>query len=157
MVSVVFIAHDLEVEKIVTTAVYGGNLVAVEGTYDDVNLAVRRAGWSEHPAWAFVNVNIRTYYAEGSKTLAFEVAEQLGWTGTGRRGRPRRLREVSWSRWPSGFRELYDVALLDEEPHVRVSGRPGRGLLPGGHRLRREHRCHPAREAPHHRQVPGHR
>ena len=78
MVSVVFIPRDLEVAKVVTTAVYGGHVVAVEGTYDDVNRLCAELT-SEHPSWAFVNVNVRTYYAEGSKTLAFEVAEQLGW------------------------------------------------------------------------------
>ena len=76
--SFVFIPRDLEQQKIVTTAVYGTTLVAVEGTYDDVNrLASELAG--EHADWAFVNVNVRPYYAEGSKTLGYEVAEQLGW------------------------------------------------------------------------------
>ena len=76
--SVVFIPHDLERPKIITTAVYGGTLVAVEGNYDDVNkLASEIAG--EEEGWAFVNVNVRPYYSEGSKTLAFEIAEQLGW------------------------------------------------------------------------------
>ncbi|MDX6236778.1 MAG: threonine synthase [Kribbellaceae bacterium] len=76
--SVVFIPSDLERPKIITTAVYGGTLVAVEGNYDDVNkLASEIAG--EEEGWAFVNVNVRPYYSEGSKTLAFEVAEQLGW------------------------------------------------------------------------------
>ena len=78
MESVVFIPADLEAGKVVTTAVFGGRLIAVDGNYDDVNrLCAELAG--EHPSWAFVNVNVRTYYAEGSKTLAFEVAEQLGW------------------------------------------------------------------------------
>jgi len=76
--SVVFVPADLERQKIVTTAVYGGTLVAVEGTYDDVNrLASEIAG--DKDDWAFVNVNVRPYYAEGSKTLGYEVAEQLGW------------------------------------------------------------------------------
>ncbi|HEX6936897.1 MAG TPA: threonine synthase [Actinomycetes bacterium] len=76
--SVVLVPADLEQQKIVTTAVYGGTLVAVEGTYDDVNrVASELAG--EHEDWAFVNVNVRPYYAEGSKTLGFEVAEALGW------------------------------------------------------------------------------
>ena len=76
--SVVFIPHDLERAKVITTAVYGGTLVAVEGNYDDVNkLASEIAG--EEEGWAFVNVNVRPYYSEGSKTLAFEIAEQLGW------------------------------------------------------------------------------
>jgi threonine synthase len=77
MASCVFIPHDLEAAKVVQTAVYGGRLVAVEGTYDDVNrLCAELAG--ELP-WAFVNVNVRAFYAEGSKTLGYEVAEQLGW------------------------------------------------------------------------------
>jgi len=76
--SVVLIPHDLERAKVLTTAVYGGTLVAVRGTYDDVNrLASEIAG--EEDDWAFVNVNVRPYYSEGSKTLGFEVAEQLGW------------------------------------------------------------------------------
>ncbi|GAA0596827.1 threonine synthase [Kribbella sandramycini] len=76
--SVVFVPKDLERPKIITTAVYGGTLVAVDGNYDDVNkLASEIAG--EEEGWAFVNVNVRPYYSEGSKTLAFEIAEQLGW------------------------------------------------------------------------------
>src|SRR3954466_14247842 len=75
--SVVFIPHDLEAGKVVTTAVYGGTLVAVEGNYDDVNrLCAEVAGEQE---WAFVNVNVRPFYAEGSKTVGYEIAEQLGW------------------------------------------------------------------------------
>jgi threonine synthase len=75
--SVVLIPHDLEAGKVVTTAVYGGTLVAVEGSYDDVNrLCAEVAG--ELP-WAFVNVNVRPFYAEGSKTVGYEIAEQLGW------------------------------------------------------------------------------
>src|ERR671920_532976 len=76
--TVVFVPSDLEPAKVQMTAVYGGTLVAVRGTYDDVNrLASEIAG--EEEGWAFVNVNVRPYYAEGSKTLAFEIAEQLGW------------------------------------------------------------------------------
>ncbi len=76
--SYVFIPNDLEPQKITTTAVYGTTLVAVEGNYDDANrLASELAG--EHDDWAFVNVNVRPYYAEGSKTLGYETVEQLGW------------------------------------------------------------------------------
>ncbi len=76
--SVVMIPADLEQQKILTTAVYAGTLLAVEGNYDDVNrLASELAG--EQEDWAFVNVNVRPYYAEGSKTLGYEVCEQLGW------------------------------------------------------------------------------
>ena len=75
--SVVLYPEGVEVEKLVATAVYGGELFSVRGTYDDCSrLIVELAGELD---WAFVNVNLRAYYAEGSKTLAFEVAEQLGW------------------------------------------------------------------------------
>jgi len=128
MVSVVFIPRDLEVAKVVTTAVYGGHLVAVEGTYDDVNRLCAELA-SEHPSWAFVNVNVRTYYAEGSKTLAFEVAEQLGWTAPDHVVVPvasgSQLTKVA-----RGFTELYEVGLLDDEPHVRVSGAQAAGCSP---------------------------
>ncbi|MDQ3644883.1 MAG: threonine synthase [Actinomycetota bacterium] len=74
--SYVFVPADLEEQKILATGVYGTNLVAVNGTYDDVNrLCSELAGERD---WGFVNVNVRPYYAEGSKTLAYEVAEQLG-------------------------------------------------------------------------------
>ncbi len=74
--SYVFVPADLEEQKILATGVYGTNLVGVNGTYDDVNrLCSELAGERD---WGFVNVNVRPYYAEGSKTLAYEVAEQLG-------------------------------------------------------------------------------
>jgi len=75
--SYVFIPSDLEEQKVLATGVYGTRLVAVRGNYDDVNrLCTELSG--DHD-WAFVNVNMRPYYAEGSKTLAYEIAEQLGW------------------------------------------------------------------------------
>ena len=75
--SYVFIPADLEEQKILATGIYGTNLVAVNGNYDDVNrLCTELSG--EHE-WAFVNINMRPYYAEGSKTLAYETVEQLGW------------------------------------------------------------------------------
>ncbi|HVX46597.1 MAG TPA: threonine synthase [Mycobacteriales bacterium] len=80
MQSFVFVPSDLENAKIVQTAVYGGTLVAVTGSYDDVNrLTSELAETDEFEDVAFVNQNVRPYYAEGSKTLGFEVAEQLGW------------------------------------------------------------------------------
>jgi threonine synthase len=76
--SYVFIPADLEEQKILATGVYGTNLVKVRGNYDDVNrLCTELSG--EKEGWAFVNVNMRPYYAEGSKTIAYEIAEQLGW------------------------------------------------------------------------------
>jgi threonine synthase len=75
--AVLLIPDDLEQGKVVQTAVYGQTLVAVQGTYDDVNRLCSEI--AENEDWAFVNVNVRPYYAEGSKTLGYEVAEQLGW------------------------------------------------------------------------------
>jgi threonine synthase len=75
--SYVFIPADLEDQKILATGVYGTRLVAVRGNYDDVNRLCTELS-ADHD-WAFVNINMRPYYAEGSKTLAFEIAEQLGW------------------------------------------------------------------------------
>jgi len=76
--SITIIPADLEKSKIAMTAIFGGTVLGVEGSYDDVNrLCVELVG--EHPDWAFANINLRPYYAEGSKTLAFEIAEQLGW------------------------------------------------------------------------------
>jgi threonine synthase len=125
--SYVFVPANLEAGKIVTTAVYGGNLVAVDGNYDDVNrLCAELAG--TYP-WAFVNVNVRPYYAEGSKTLAFETAEQLGWTTPDHVVVPiasgSQLTKIH-----KGFHELHRVGLLDEAPEVRVSGAQALGCSP---------------------------
>ncbi len=75
--SYVFVPADLEEQKLLATGVYGTTLVGVRGTYDDVNRLCTEL--SELRGWAFVNVNLRPYYAEGSKTLAYETVEQLGW------------------------------------------------------------------------------
>ena len=128
MTSVVLIPHDLETAKVTMTAVYGGTVVSVEGTYDDVNRLCAELT-SERPTWAFVNVNIRTYYAEGSKTLAFEVAEQLGWEAPDHVVVPiasgSQLTKVA-----KGFAELGEVGLLDRRPSVRISWAQAAGCSP---------------------------
>jgi threonine synthase len=125
--SYVFIPADLEQGKVVTTAVYGGSLVAIDGNYDDVNrLCAELAGIYE---WAFVNVNMRPYYAEGSKTLAFETAEQLGWQTPDHVVVPIASGSLL-TKIKKGFHELHRVGLLDEEPHVRVSGAQAQGCSP---------------------------
>ncbi len=73
----IFIPHDLEVGKVIGTAVYGSRLVRVRGNYDDVNRLCSQA--ADRYGWGLVNINLRGYYGEGSKTMAFEIAEQLGW------------------------------------------------------------------------------
>jgi threonine synthase len=75
--SYVFVPSDLEEQKLLATGVYGTRLVGVRGNYDDVNRLCTEL--AETRPWAFVNVNLRPYYAEGSKTLAYETVEQLGW------------------------------------------------------------------------------
>ncbi len=127
MASIVLIPHDLEAAKVTMTAVYGGTVVAVEGSYDDVNRLCAELA-SEHPSWAFVNVNVRTYYSEGSKTLAFEVAEQLGWRAPDHVVVPiasgSQLTKVA-----KGFGELARVGLIEPSP-VRVSGAQAAGCSP---------------------------
>ncbi|MDA8397624.1 MAG: threonine synthase [Actinomycetota bacterium] len=128
MESYVFVPANLERAKITTTAVYGGNLVAIEGNYDDVNRLCAEIA-SEEPEWGFVNVNVRTYYGEGSKTLAFEVAEQLGWQAPDHVVVP----VASGSQLTKiykGFQELHRVGLLDKEPKVRISGAQAAGCSP---------------------------
>jgi threonine synthase len=125
--SFVFVPSNLERPKIVASAVYGPTLVAVDGNYDDVNrLASELAG--EHEDWAFVNVNVRPYYAEGSKTLGFEVAEQLGWRLPSQVVIPvasgAQLVKVD-----KAFRELLALGLVDGEP-PRIYGAQAAGCNP---------------------------
>jgi threonine synthase len=128
MESFVFVPHDLEAVKIITTAVFGGHLVAVDGSYDDVNRLCAELA-SEFPSWAFVNVNVRPYYAEGSKTLAYEVAEQLGWKLPDHVVVPiasgSQLTKID-----KGFRELADLGLVEAGDGVRISGAQAQGCAP---------------------------
>jgi len=125
--SYVFIPSNLERAKVVTTAVYGGNVVAIEGNYDDVNrLCAELAGTYR---WAFVNVNVRPFYAEGSKTLAFETAEQLGWEAPDHVVVPVASGSLL-TKIRKGFDELHKVGLLDRTPQVRVSGAQALGCSP---------------------------
>jgi threonine synthase len=125
--SVVLVPADLEQQKILTTSVYGGTFVTVDGTYDDVNrLASELAG--EHEDWAFVNVNVRPYYAEGSKTLGFEIAEQLGW-----RVPPQIVVPVASGaqlvKVDKGFSELTSLGLVDPV-EWKVFGAQASGCAP---------------------------
>src|SRR6516164_6295290 len=125
--SVVLVPADLESQKIITTSVYGGTFVTVDGTYDDVNrLASELAG--EHEDWAFVNVNVRPYYAEGSKTLGFEIAEQLGWRLPDQIVVPI-ASGAQLVKIDKGFSELAELGLVDERPW-RVFGAQATGCSP---------------------------
>jgi threonine synthase len=122
----IFIPEDLEVGKVVGTAVYGPHLLRVRGTYDDVNrlclLVADRFGWG------LVNVNLRGYYAEGSKTLAFEIVEQLGWRAPGAVIAPMAGGSLV-TRLDKGFRELGAAGLADGRP-PRVFGAQASGCAP---------------------------
>ncbi|QGK69235.1 threonine synthase [Allosaccharopolyspora coralli] len=125
--SVVLVPSSLERAKVLMSAVYDGSLLAVDGNYDDVNrLATELAG--EHEDWAFVNVNVRPYYSEGSKTLAFETAEQLGW----------RLPEQvvvpiasgsQLTKIDKGFNELTRTGLVEGSPY-KIFGAQANGCSP---------------------------
>jgi threonine synthase len=125
--SVVLIPSSLERAKVLTTAVYDGALIAVDGNYDDVNrLATELA--AEHEDWAFVNVNVRPYYAEGSKTLAFEVAEQLGWRLPDQIVVPI-ASGAQLTKVDKGFTEFGSLGLVEQKPY-RVFGAQAAGCSP---------------------------
>jgi threonine synthase len=108
--SYVFIPSNLEEQKVLATGVYGTNVVGVRGNYDDVNrLCTELSG--EHE-WAFVNINMRPYYAEGSKTLAYETAEQLGWELPDRVVAPIASGSL-FTKIARGFTEWIDLGLLE--------------------------------------------
>jgi len=124
---VVFIPSNLEQPKQVNSAVFTDSLVAVDGNYDDVNkLASEIAG--EEDGWAFVNVNVRPYYAEGSKTLGYEIAEQLGWRLPDQIVIPvasgSQLTKVH-----KAFQELIKLGLVEDRPY-RVFGAQAEGCSP---------------------------
>ncbi len=125
--TVVFIPSNLETPKQVNSAVFTENLVAVDGNYDDVNkLASEIAG--EEDGWAFVNVNVRPFYAEGSKTLGYEIAEQLGWRLPDQIVIPvasgSQLTKVH-----KAFGELISLGLVEDKPY-KVFGAQAEGCNP---------------------------
>ncbi|MDQ3963477.1 MAG: threonine synthase [Actinomycetota bacterium] len=127
MRSVVFIPAGLESGKVAATTVYGGTVIEIEGSYDDVNRIC--AELSETKRWAFVNVNVRPYYAEGSKTLAFETAEQLGWRAPDAVVVPMASGALL-TKIGKGLKELHDVGLLDEPPATVLHGAQAAGCSP---------------------------
>ncbi len=126
METYVFIPADLEEQKILATGVYGTNLVKVRGSYDDVNrLCTEISGERD---WAFVNVNVRPYYAEGSKTLAYEIAEQLGWRVPDRLVVPIASGSL-YTKLAKGFQEWLDLGLAEGAPPV-MNGAQALGCSP---------------------------
>jgi threonine synthase len=108
--SYVFVPANLEEQKLLATGVYGTNLVGVRGNYDDVNRLCTQL--AEERPWAFVNVNLRPYYAEGSKTLAYETVEQLGWELPDRVVCPIASGSL-FTKVGRGFQEWIDLGLVE--------------------------------------------
>ncbi|TAK21521.1 MAG: threonine synthase [Chloroflexota bacterium] len=123
----VFIPAGLEAGKILGAAIYNPTLIAVDGHYDDVNRLCSEIA-DNYDDWAFVNINIRPYYAEGSKTLAFEVAEQLGWRAPDHVVVPIGSGSLFSKVW-KGFNELQQVGLISNGP-PRMSAAQASGCAP---------------------------
>ncbi len=124
--SYVFVPYDLEEQKLLATGIYGTNLVGIRGTYDDVNRLCTELSQT-HP-WAFVNVNLRPYYSEGSKTLAFETIEQLGWSLPDRVVAPIASGSM-FTKLAKGMRDWLELGLVQGELPV-FSGAQAEGCSP---------------------------
>jgi threonine synthase len=122
----VLVPADLEINKVINALVYGPNLVQVDGTYDQVNRLCSEL--ADEYGWGFANVNLRPYYAEGSKTLGFEVAEQLGWEAPDHIVAPIASGALM-VKIHKGFQELIKVGLIADHP-TRFSGAQAQGCSP---------------------------
>jgi threonine synthase len=122
----VFIPDDLEEGKIVGSAIYGPTLVTVRGSYDDVNRLCTELSMTYN--WGFVNINIRPYYAEGSRTIGYEVAEQLGWRSPDHIVVPMASGSMYTKIW-KGLQEFEKIGLIDT-PNTRMSGAQAAGCSP---------------------------
>jgi threonine synthase len=123
----VLIPHDLEAGKVLGTAIYGARVVAVRGTYDDVNrLCTEIAGRHE---WGFVNVSLRPYYAEGSKTLGYEIQEQLGWRAPAHVVVPMASGSLL-TKIGRSIEELRSLELVEAQGATRLHGAQAAGCAP---------------------------
>jgi threonine synthase len=122
----VFIPADLEAGKVMGTLIYSPTVIAVQGNYDQVNRLCSEVA-NTH-GWGFVNINLRPYYSEGSKTLGYEVAEQLGWQLPDHIVAPLASGSL-FTKIYKGFREFVDVGLVADK-HVRFSGAQAEGCSP---------------------------
>ena len=123
----IFVPDDLEREKILAAAAYGATVFAVDGSYDDVNRLCSELAY-ERP-WAFVNVNMRAYYAEGSKTIALETAEQLGWRAPDRVVAPIASGSL-YCKILQGFEQGRAAGLVAPGPPPVMHGAQGAGCAP---------------------------
>lgn len=124
--SYVFIPADLEPAKITSAAIYGATIIAVQGDYDQANRLATEA--AEEYGWGFVNINLRPYYGEGSKTLAYEVAEQLSWRAPDRVIVPVASGAL-YTKINRGFEELYQANLI-AGPLPKMIGAQAAGCAP---------------------------
>jgi threonine synthase len=127
MKACIFIPSDLEPAKILGASIYEPTLIAVDGNYDDVNRLSSEI--ADLYPWAFVNINLRPYYSEGSKTLAFEVAEQLGWQLPDAVVVPIASGSM-FTKIHKGFTELAKVGLVEDRPTPRMIGAQADGCSP---------------------------
>jgi threonine synthase len=123
----VFIPSDLEAGKVMNSLVYGPNVVAVRGNYDEVNRLCSEIA-DRNASWAFVNINVRPFYSEGSKTLAYEVAEQLGWKAPDHVVIPIASGSML-TKIHKGFGEFMKLGLIEQKA-VRISGAQAEGCNP---------------------------
>ena len=122
----VFIPSDLEAGKVMGTLIYNPTLMAVKGNYDQVNRLCSEV--ANTYGWGFVNINLRAYYSEGSKTLGYEVAEQLGWQLPDHIVAPLASGSL-FTKIYKGFQEFVKVGLVDDK-NVRFSGAQAEGCSP---------------------------
>jgi threonine synthase len=123
----VFIPADLEAGKVMNSLVYAPHVVKVRGNYDEVNRLCSEIA-DRNSSWAFVNINVRPFYSEGSKTLAYEVAEQLGWQAPDHVVIPIASGSML-TKIHKGFGEFMKLGLIDKKT-VRVSGAQAEGCSP---------------------------
>ena len=126
MKCVIFIPSDLEAGKIIGSLIYAPRLISVEGNYDEVNRLC--AEIAARYRWAFVNINIRPYYAEGSKTYGFEIAEQMGWTAPRHIVVPAASGSLLVKIW-KGLKELHKLGLIPE-PKTKLYAAQAEGCSP---------------------------
>ncbi len=123
----ILIPEDLEANKIAATSIYGARVIAVRGNYDDVNRLCTEVA-ERHP-WGFVNVNLRPFYGEGSKTFGYEIAEQLGWRAPAAVVVPMAGGSLI-TKIHKGLKELERLGLLEEEVRTRLYGAQAAGCNP---------------------------
>jgi threonine synthase len=122
----VFIPADLETAKVDHALAYGATVVPIDGTYDDVNRLCLEI--ADETGWGFVNINLRPFYAEGSKTLAYEIAESLGWRAPDVVVAPV-ASGAMFTRVARGFEELIELGLIEAKP-IRFVGGQAAGCAP---------------------------